>query len=552
MLLTTAQIGKVVGLSDTPLTVRSKKWSPVDLLIIPLVLIYLVYAWAYIQRTAFTIDGVQYFVLFDDGMISMQYAHNLAEGHGLVWNAGGERVEGFSNPLWVGYMALLHLLPIEPAQMGLPVQISGMIFIALTLVFVKKIGDDVTGNPWPGLAAAGLTAFYLPLHNWALQGMEVSILALMVTVAAWQAIRTAKNGRFRSWLYLLLGLATLVRIDMVVPFIVIVAYLVWMDAPNRQRHLLWGLATLVFFLGGQTLLRFWYYGEWLPNTYYLKVVGAPVWFRVAHGLAVYWQFLWTTNWVLYVLPLAVMLLTWDKSGLLLVGLFLAQSAYSIYVGGDAWEHRGGANRFIAIAMPVFFIAFSASLYRLRLKMAAERPAWQRVALAAAELGFLGVSFFSLNVMIESNYVERLLFMRQPLFVRGTERATSIGLYVRAMTTEQARVAVVTAGAIPYFSERYAIDLMGKNDPVIARLDSRIKISPYGILEFRPGHSKWDYAYSIAELKPDVVAQLWDETTPEAAPYLEGIYTRVVIDDIPIYLRDDSPYILWDVAAQLGQ
>ena len=26
--------------------------------------------------------------------------------------------------------------------------------------------------------------------------------------------------------------------------------------------------------------------------------------------------------------------------------------------------------------------------------------------------------------------------------------------------------------------------------------------------FEPGHDKWDYAYSIGDLRPDVVAQLW--------------------------------------------
>lgn len=36
----------------------------------------------------------------DDAYISLQYARNLAEGRGLVFNPG-ERVEGFSNPLWV-------------------------------------------------------------------------------------------------------------------------------------------------------------------------------------------------------------------------------------------------------------------------------------------------------------------------------------------------------------------------------------------------------------------------------------------------------------------
>src|SRR4051812_33138351 len=38
--------------------------------------------------------------LFDDAMISMRYARNLAHGHGLVWNVGESPIEGFSNPLW--------------------------------------------------------------------------------------------------------------------------------------------------------------------------------------------------------------------------------------------------------------------------------------------------------------------------------------------------------------------------------------------------------------------------------------------------------------------
>ncbi|MDD9947529.1 MAG: hypothetical protein OXU20_41195 [Myxococcales bacterium] len=35
----------------------------------------------------------------DDAYISLCYARNLVEGHGLVWNVG-ERVEGFSNLPW--------------------------------------------------------------------------------------------------------------------------------------------------------------------------------------------------------------------------------------------------------------------------------------------------------------------------------------------------------------------------------------------------------------------------------------------------------------------
>src|SRR5262245_31244675 len=37
----------------------------------------------------------------DDADIFLVYAKNLSTGHGLVFNAGGERVEGFTSLLWV-------------------------------------------------------------------------------------------------------------------------------------------------------------------------------------------------------------------------------------------------------------------------------------------------------------------------------------------------------------------------------------------------------------------------------------------------------------------
>ena len=44
--------------------------------------------------------------LCDDAFISFRYALNLVEGHGLVFNAG-ERVEGYTNFLWVLELAAL-------------------------------------------------------------------------------------------------------------------------------------------------------------------------------------------------------------------------------------------------------------------------------------------------------------------------------------------------------------------------------------------------------------------------------------------------------------
>jgi hypothetical protein len=87
----------------------------------------------------------------------------------------------------------------------------------------------------------------------------------------------------------------------------------------------------------------------------------------------------------------------------------------------------------------------------------------------------------------------------------TDDATHVryALALRATTAPDARIAVVWAGALSYFSHRDTVDLLGKSDRVIAT----------GVPHpnFVPGHDKWNYGYSIGRLRPDVVAELWHPT-----------------------------------------
>ena len=58
----------------------------------------------------------------DDAYISMRYAKNFAEGHGLAWNPGeprGVRVQGFSNLGITLLMAVIHALPVGPTRTSL-------------------------------------------------------------------------------------------------------------------------------------------------------------------------------------------------------------------------------------------------------------------------------------------------------------------------------------------------------------------------------------------------------------------------------------------------
>jgi hypothetical protein len=313
-----------------------------NILFILLVVGYIYYGIQYIQKTAIVVNGQTYYILFDDAMISMRYAYNLAHGNGLVWNPG-EYVEGFTNPLWVGYMALFHLFPIPTQTISLYIQLSGLIFLALNLFFVRKVVEELTSDLFVMLAAVAFTAFYGPLNIWGLLGMEVSILTLMMNIVVWLALR--KSSRFHPWVYILLALSTLFRIDMAVPYLIIFAVLFVAQPQYRKQHLAWALGLFILFIGGQTLARYYYYGDLLPNTYYLKVVGWPVSLRLMRGLYALFWFTYYSNWAFILLPFTLLLFRRDWKISLLFMIMLGQIAYSVLIGGDAWEDHGGANQY---------------------------------------------------------------------------------------------------------------------------------------------------------------------------------------------------------------
>lgn len=531
--------------AKNPVTASQKRTNLIFALVLVL---YALYAAAYIYRTSFLVDGERYFVLFDDAMISMRYARNLANGYGLVWNPGGERVEGYTNPLWVVFMAFFHLFPLPASKISLLVQASGALLLIANLFFVEKIARALSGESLVALLAVVLTAFYTPLNNWGLQGMEVSLLALILGAATWLVLDERRAGRFSPALYLLLGAGTLVRMDMAVPYLAILAFRLASDPPRRRQNLLWGLGLLALFTLGQTLFRLAYYGELLPNTYYLKMEGYPLLSRAARGLYVLFRFIWGMNWVLFLLPFTALFFRREPAVWLLFLVFAAQLAYSVYVGGDAWEHRGGANRYISVGMPLFFVlfAFAAGLLRKAALGGFPRPSNALLQLSSAGLAlFVLTSMVNMNLLQDFRSLERWALLRQPNFVEGNKEYVRISRALVKITRPEARVAVVSAGAIPYFTDRYAIDLLGKNDARIAHEKARGAGNILDLEEFRPGHMKWNYDYSIGQLRPDVIVQLWGDASAAQA-YLERDYVvGGAAGDLPFSLLKGSPNVLWE-------
>ena len=101
-----------------------------------------------------------------------------------------------------------------------------------------------------------------------------------------------------------------------------------------------------------------------------------------------------------------------------------------------------------------------------------------------------------------------------------------------------------AGAIPYFDHRPSVDLLGKSDPFIAH-------QPPHPGALYPGHMKWDYAYSVAALRPDVIAQLWRPTRGDLDLLHELRYVALTKNPDGLYVRGGAPGISRGALARAG-
>ena len=235
----------------------------------------------------------------DDAFISFRYARNLLEGHGLAWNPG-ERVEGYSNFLWILELAAIWAVtgvPPEDAARWLSVAytvaaLGAMAWWAWRLPGLRERGltwwmalallcSSATFALWTsagGLETRQFTFFVLlavvalTAHRGSRRGLAVASLSLALASLtrpegpliaaccfAWWAAQEAASaskeplggGGVRAWAWGVVG-----RMD-------------W-------RGALWLALPVALIVGAHFLWRFSYYGEWLPNTYYAKFV-RPWW-----------------------------------------------------------------------------------------------------------------------------------------------------------------------------------------------------------------------------------------------------------------------------------
>jgi len=533
----------------------------------------------FIARTRFLVGGESHFSLFDDAMVSMRYARNIADGLGPVWNPGDAPIEGFTNPLWTLWMALLHAAGLPESKVSLAVTVSGACLLVLTAWLAGRLARRLAPDARPAeLASAWAVALCYPLVFWTLRGMEVGLLAALTAAAALALSHHERSpsAAALAGAALLLAVLPLVRPDGAVPAVALAGGLLLPGSRReRLRAPLLLLLAVAASVAGATAVRVAVFGDPLPNTYYLKMTGIPTPERLGRGASMMVSLLAIQLWPLVLLALANgrQLLRRPLAPLTLV--VAGQLAYSVWVGGDAWEWMRYANRYVSVALPLLVVLAVLGAARARASVPAARRllavgglgggsllavlaasvcfgfGWQPSFFqrepvfrwAVAGLGLAGSGLLCgvgaaaalrtgrLRTAMDER-LRRLATWSDPRFaavltlvllvwlsgpglahwaltrgvhVQDDAVMTRIGIRLRESTDPDASIAVTWAGAIPYFAHRRAIDVLGKSDRMIAHQAGRGG--------FYPGHNKWDYEYSIGELRPDVIVQL-HTTTPD--------------------------------------
>jgi arabinofuranosyltransferase len=412
------------------------------------------------------IDGTRYFWLDDDMMISMRYARNLAEGHGLVWNAG-ERVEGYTNFLWTVLMAGVHLTGVSDARAALLVKMLGFGFLGGSVILSCRLVRLFA--PRSLLAVPVLLASMLMCPDvvlWSVWGFETSLLTFLNLVFL---VRVLANGRDPIG-YAALALIPLTRGDGVYLFAANALVAVALSQ-ERRRTMAWLAAALVPALVHLAFRRA-YYGEWFPNTYFLKVYGLDDVRRRGN--------LYARNWVLTYSILAALgagsalgIMRRDARGVVFFSAVLSTLGYVVLAGGDMLS----PFRFFAHVMPVVFVFAAAGV-------------------ASVARGPLAAAVWCAVLLLTS--VPLLDPLRRVIAVDSNgdpERQLRVAMILKRNALPTSSVVVLCAGVVPYFSRLRALDMVGKSDKHIARM------LPYPGAMI--GHGKVDPAYTLGQ-NPDLV------------------------------------------------
>ena len=392
---------------------------------------------------------------------------NLANGNGLVFNIG-DRIEGFSNPLWVLLLSAFRICQID---IVIASKIIGLLSAILTLVFVRFTCSNFLRLTFPlSLVLLCYLATNRSFVYYSISGMETSFY--MLCVMAMNYFLLNEKHLLAS---LVCGVLALTR-----PEGILYLLPLCIGVLLSTRELFATMRACAIPIGlyaSFTCFRLIYYGTLLPNTYMAKmgdfVLSPSVLLSHLHIFIPYTGYALGvgTYYLFFTLLGAVALASKKLSPLhFSVGISVLFTWFS---NGD-WMSFG---RFYLPVLPIIVLFTFVALHILTLTAA---NALQRNSLLA-----IAILILAYNVFDTAKAVEHLNRGDDYNPAMHARNHVSIGKYLASNSSPSDVVVVNEIGAIGFFSGLKVVDMQGLTDRAIPPLLWNNRLEAYA--DYIMGH-----------------------------------------------------------------
>ena len=437
--------------------------------------------------------------LCDDAFISFTYARNLSEGIGLVFQSG-EYVEGYSNFLWTIILAFFTYIKLSPLIVS---QVIGIFFYGLLLVYFYR--KERKERPFVILPIfiVHLAVFF---HGWifATSGLETMMFTVFLTLGLLEWHKKSGKENF----FLLLSAIT--RPEGMLFFI--------LNLFTKRREIArirtYIPILLILFL---LLLRFFYYGDLLPNTFYAKA-NRPAYFSQGIFYLLYWFRVYPLYFPIFAFALFILIRNlFQKENSLLSTSLIIYIIYVLYVGGDFM-----AMRFWLPIIPYFSWIVYESIGETADKLQIDsnlNSTWSRLIQKNINLIYL---FFTLSLAIYLNPFigenkEQTFWHNVGEERRFYENSLSLGTGYDALAFKDIRVAFFGAQAHFIYFMRPAYAWEAESGLTDSKLAKQKKGGPRG----RVGHERM--ATPDGLLERDVEFLLANRFPELDLPYIQFLF-----------------------------
>jgi len=405
-----------------------------------------------ILAAAFTLHALAYWDWTeDDAYITFRYAENLAEGQGLVFNSG-ERVEGYSNFLWLimtagGMKAGIDPVPLSKTA-GL---ISGLAALLLSWMLARRVCRP--GSMVPLFAPLYMAAApFVTRHS--VSGLETCMFAAL-TAGAVLAAAGGRGRRRQAILTVLLIALSLTRVEgPVVAILILAGRVLFSDEDNIRESLretfLFELLPYILVFGIYYLWRWNYFNDPFANTYYAKIHYGPA--AVLRGGRYTAEFIRDAGGAVFIGLAAVPFLfrncgkTFRFSALVIV----FYTGFIILSGGD-WMFF---YRFYAHIIPILIPMIAAGASCI-LMIAASRGTG--VGALRILAGGVMIAVFLVTAAAERRIANLVLpAVRNHNYL--SQNYMELAGWFKDNTDPDVTVAISDVGAFSYYSDRRVLDL----------------------------------------------------------------------------------------------